>query len=101
MSRCHPKGEARDVSRFLPRLVPTGSVDKILLRSGKNLSLFQCAGVLVFGVSALVLGLVMLRDGELWFALWGSVMSLWGLVALFNGSKGIVRLIRKRDSQAR
>jgi hypothetical protein len=92
--------QTKNRAKTLPRLVPTGSLNKVLLVGGKNLTLLQSVGLLVFGVLALGTGAVLLRIGELWFVLWGFAISLWGLVMLFNGSRGAIRAIRKRYAQS-
>jgi hypothetical protein len=44
-----------------PRLVPTGSVDKVLLTGRKNLTLFQSVGLAVVGLAfALGIGVLVL-----------------------------------------
>jgi hypothetical protein len=93
----HLENERRANRQSLPpKLVPTGSVDRVLLVGGKSLTLFQSIGVLVFAVLSLGIGVPMLRIGGVWFDLWGFAMSLWGLVMLFNGCKGIIRAILRK-----
>ncbi len=82
-----------------PRLVPTGSLDKVLLTGGKNLSVFQSVGLLVFAVLGLGVGILLVRVDGVWFVMWGCALSLWGLVMLFNGSKALIRAIQKGHDQ--
>jgi len=91
-------GQANKGAKELPKLVPAGSLHKALLMGSKNLTLLQSVGLLVFAVLGLEIGTAMLRIAGLWFFLWGFAMSLWGLVMLFNGSKGVIRAIRRRYS---
>jgi hypothetical protein len=93
-----------------PRLVPTGSVDKVLLTGGKNLTLFQSVGLAVIGVGfALGIGVPLLlnefyleskwaRYGyhrSLPFMVLGGGMILWGAVMVLNGLLGIARRIQR------
>jgi hypothetical protein len=95
-----------------PRLVPTGSFDKVLLTGGKNLTTFQSVALIItgFGVAlgAGVPIIVMEHHWESEFARYGysgnsadkivgSVIILWGIFMIFNGSRGIVRQILKRS----
>jgi hypothetical protein len=88
--------QANNRAKSSPNLVPTGSVNKVLLVGGKNLTLFQSVGLLVFAVLGLGVGTAMLRIDGVWFVLWGFAMSLWGLVMLFNGSRGVIRAYSKK-----
>jgi hypothetical protein len=96
----------------LPRLVPTGSVDKVLLTGGRNLTLFQSVGLVVIGLGvALGAGVPILlneiylesrlaRYGyhrSLSMMVLGSAFILWGAVMIFNGLLGIARRIWKRN----
>jgi hypothetical protein len=94
-----------------PKLVPTGSFDKVLLTGGKNLTLFQSIALIItgFGV-ALGAGVPIIvnetylesqlgRYGyhrSLSSMIVGSMFILWGAAMLFNGLLGIARRIRKR-----
>jgi hypothetical protein len=95
-----------------PRLIPTGSVDKVLLTGGKNPTLFQSVGLAVVGLCfALGIGVPILlnefylesqlaRYGyhrSLPVTVFGSAMILWGTVMIFNGLLGVVRRIRKSN----
>jgi hypothetical protein len=95
-----------------PRLVPTGSVDKVLLTGGKNLTLFQSVGLVVIGLGVALGAGVPIIVNELYFEskfarygysgslpdrVIGSAIILWGAVMLFNGLLGIARRIRRRN----
>ena len=90
--------------------MPTGSVDKVLLTGGKNLTLFQSVGLAVIGVGfALGIGVPLLlnefyleskwaRYGyhrSLPFMVLGGGMILWGAVMVLNGLLGIARRIQR------
>jgi len=110
MSTMHAAKRHGDV----PRLVPRGSVDKVLLIGGKTLTLFQSVGLAVVGLCfALGIGVPIIlnefylesqiaRYGyhrSLPIMVFGSVMILWGTVMAFNGLLGIARRIRNRYRQ--
>jgi hypothetical protein len=80
-----------------PSLVPTSSFNKVLLVGGKNLTLFQSVGLLVLALVALGIGVSLLAVRVFWFAMWGSALTLWGFVMLFNGSKGVVVVLRRNN----
>jgi len=95
-----------------PRLAPTGSVDRVFLIGGKNLTPFQSVGLAVVGLCfALGVGVPLLvnesylesqlaRFGyhrSLAVMVFGSVMILWGGVMIPNGLLGISRRIWKRN----
>ena len=84
-----------------PSLVPTSSFNKILLVGAKNLTLFQSVGLLVLALVALGIGVSLLAVRIFWFAMWGSALTLWGLVMLFNGSKGIIVGVLRKNRRGR
>jgi len=98
MSNRHSK-RGEELGEVSKGFIPTGSMDKVLLTGGKNLTLLQSLGLLALGIVASVTGVSLFSTTDIWFALWGSAMSLWGLVMLFNGSKSVVRVIQRRKSQ--
>jgi hypothetical protein len=94
-----------------PRLIPTGSFDKVLLTGGKNLTLFQSVALVVTGLGvALGAGVPILvhesylesqlgRFGyhrSLPSIVLGGAFILWGAVMSFNGLLGIARRIWNR-----
>ena len=96
----------------VPRLVPTGSVDKVLLTGGKNLTLFQSVGLVMIGFGvALGIGVPILVNesylvsrlarfgyhGSLWDRLVATAFLLSGAVMIFNGLLGIARRIRNKS----
>lgn len=89
-----------------PKLVPVGSLDRVLLLGGKKLTMFQSIGLVVFGLWTGGIGAPFLmiefrsesgsgdhRDA-LYLVLVASAIVLWGAVMLFNGVRGIVRNLR-------
>jgi hypothetical protein len=95
-----------------PRLVRTGSFDRVLLTGGKNLTLFQSVALVVTGLGvALGAGVPILvhesylelqlgRFGyhrSLLSIVLGCAFILWGAVMFFNGLLGIARRIWKRN----
>lgn len=100
---------SRDSLKIPKRLVPTGSVDEVLLTGstgGKSLTLFQSVGLMITGLGvALGIGLMVIaselhlestfdRDfGQLFvgvgFIFWGIAMFVFGVV-------GVVKIIHKR-----
>jgi len=97
-----------------PRLVPTGSFDKVLLTGGKNLTLFQSVALAVTGL-AIAVGVgvpIFVHESYLESQLGrygyhrslsdtviASAFVLWGVVMIFNGLLGIARRLwtRNRD----
>ncbi len=92
-----------------PRLVPTGSVDEVLFtgkRHGKNLSLFQSIGLVVFGLGVVFgIGLPLLVGEfhhsyfpiDLRAIFFGSVMCLAGVVWTIIGIIGATKAVRVRN----
>lgn len=78
-----------------PKLVPAGSVNRVLLLGGKNLTVFQSVGLLFIGVCVGAIGgslLVEFRHFDaIYLLLAGTLLFLWGLLMIFNGARGIVR----------
>jgi hypothetical protein len=108
--------DRRDSSRYRhpPRLVPTGSVDKVLLTGGKNLTLFQSVGLVVIGLGVALGAGVPILMYELYFeskfARYGysgslsdrviaCAIILWGAVMLFNGLLGIARRAMRKNQR--
>ena len=78
------------------KLLPAGSVNRVLLLGGKNLTVFQSVGLLFIGVCVAAIGgsflLVAFHDLDaIYFLLAGTLLFLWGLVMIFNAVRGIVR----------
>jgi hypothetical protein len=94
-----------------PRLVPTGSFDKVLLIGGKKLTLFQSVALIITGLAvALGVGVPMLVLERYWMQILGrygytgnslqqiigGLIVLWGAFMVINGSLGLVRQIGKK-----
>jgi hypothetical protein len=83
-----------------PKLVPTGSVNRVLLIGGKKLTLFQSVGLIVIGlVFAGGVGTWLLMTKLEWSTSFfimaiATALSLWGLVMIVNGVVGFTRTIR-------
>jgi hypothetical protein len=83
----------------VPKLIPAGSVNRVLLVGGRNLTLFQSVGLIVMGLLfAVGFGTVawsLARGGD-WsgssFLLFVTgAMGLWGGVMSVNGMIGVAR----------
>jgi hypothetical protein len=94
-----------------PKLVPVGSLDRVLLIGGKDLTMFQSIGLVFFGlwVAAGIGAPVLMVEfgsesgsgdhrGTLYLILVAGAMVIWGSVMLFNGLRGIVRNVRRRHN---
>jgi hypothetical protein len=87
-----------------PKLLPAGSVNRILLLGGKNLTIFQSVGLLFIGICVAAIGgsfpLAEFRSGggdhlfAIEFLLAGALLFLWGSVMIFNGARGIVKRLQ-------
>ena len=82
------------------KLVPAGSVNRVLLLGGKNLTVFQSLGLMFMGLCIAGIGgsLVHASGGRLdaiYFLVAGVLLLLWGLVMFLNGVLGVARRLRK------
>ncbi len=100
---------SRHSSKDTKHLVPTGSVDEVLLTGstgGKNLTLFQSVGLIVtglgvgLGVGASAIASALNREptfhrnyGQLFT---GGVFGLWGAAMVVYGVMGVVKIAGKR-----
>ena len=83
-----------------PKLAPAGSVNRVLLLGGKNLTVFHSLGLMFIGLCVAGIGgsLVHASGGRLdaiYFLVAGVVLVLWGLVMFVNGVFGVTRRLRK------
>ena len=93
-----------------PKIVPTGSFDKVLLTGGKNLTHFQSWALIVTGLGvALGVGVPIIVMDRYWESqlgrygysgnstqkVIGGLVILWGAIMIINGSLGLVRRLRK------
>lgn len=85
-----------------PKLIPTGSLNKVLLIGGKNLSVFQCIGLIFIGICAVGIGSPLVLDelraedhGDFYLPLLGFGAITWGVMMIANGISGIIRKLRK------
>lgn len=93
----------------VPKLIPTGSVDRVLLLGGRNLTLFQSVGLSVIsllcaaGFGTFFWSLARERDwsGSLFLLLGTGVMGLWGGVMTVNGILGIARHTPRNEANPR
>jgi type IV secretory pathway TrbL component len=105
----HIHDQAQRSFHKVPKLVPAGSVNRVLLIGGKNLTMFQSVGLMFIGVcvAAGVGGLLFVaefgfeaKSGDHTYAIYlllaGSALVLWGLVMFINGLRGVVRRIWRR-----
>jgi hypothetical protein len=90
-----------------PKLIPAGSVNRILLIGSKNLTMFQSVGLMFIGICVAggVGGLTFVAEFghgnwnedhsyAFYLLFFASAMILWGLVMFVNGCRGVVRRIR-------
>jgi hypothetical protein len=102
MKRLHPHQ-----SENTPNLVPAGSVDRVFLIGGKNLTMFQSIVLVVTG-TCLAGGFggwlftefdspLEFKDhlGNFYILILAGAMAIWGLIMIFNGIRGIVRRLRR------
>src|SRR5215472_12294853 len=87
-----------------PKLVPAGSVNRVLLLGGKNLTMFQSLRLLFIGACVAGIGgsffLILFRGEQFYaieFLVATALLFVWGLVMLFNGVRGVVRQLRLRQ----
>ncbi len=86
-----------------PKLLPTGSVDRILLVGGKNLTMFQSIGLLFFGLCFVSAGLICgvefgFKGDAVYLLLFAAAITLWGAVMIVNGLRSIFgRLFRSKQ----
>jgi hypothetical protein len=83
------------------KLIPAGSVNRVLLLGGRNLSMFQSLGLTFIGVCvAAISGSFFLTEfrfgagdhlNAIYFLIAAALLIVWGLVMFFNGVRGIVR----------
>jgi hypothetical protein len=81
----------------VPKLIPTGSLNKVLLVGGKNLTLFQSLWLIVFGLLVAIgfgISFVSLAkegdwSGSIYLLLLFGAMTFWGNVMIVNGVLGI------------
>ncbi len=104
-----PHEKHRHYSKPQKRLVPTGSVDEVLLTgstAGKSLTLFQSVGLIITGLGVgLGIGAMLIASelhleatfnrnyGQLFC---GSVFVLWGIAMVVFGVVGVVKIARNR-----
>jgi len=92
----------------VPKILPAGSVNRVLLVGGKNLTMFQSVGLIFIGICVAggVGGLIFVTEFgsggtghsyAFYLIFFGCVMILWGTVMVANGILGIAR--RMRDSK--
>ena len=97
----------------LPKLVPAGSVNRLLLIGGKNLTMFQWVGLIVIGVLVAfgVGGSFLATEfgfpartadhaDAFYLILFAFAMVLWGLAMIGNGVVGVARRLRKSTGSA-
>jgi hypothetical protein len=90
-----------------PKLLPAGSVNRVLLIGAKNLTIFQSVGLMFIGVVAGGVGGLFLvgefgfgaaangHTDAVYLLLFAGVMILWGVVMLVNGARGVAGRIRR------
>jgi len=90
------------------RLVPAGSVNRVLMVGGKNLTTFQSLGLTLIGLCVaggigapiLVSEHLFGKEGdhsEVFLLLLGAALIvLWGIAMVVNGLRGVVRNIGRR-----
>jgi hypothetical protein len=102
-----PTAAERGVERP-PKLLPVGSVNRVLLLGGKNLTMFQSFGLMFIGVcvagtgGSFLVGEFRSGAGEhldaIYFLLAFSLLFTWGLIMFFNGVRGVVRRLRFKQT---
>jgi hypothetical protein len=86
----------------LPKLVPSGSVDRVLLIGGKNLTIFQSIGLLFIGICFVIVGLFGgvefgFHGYAVYLLLFVAAITLWGIAMIVNGLRSIAgRLFRSK-----
>jgi hypothetical protein len=91
-----------------PKLLPAGSVNRVLLIGAKNLTIFQSVGLMFIGVCVAggVGGLILVGEfgfgarandhaDAVYLLLFAGAMILWGVVMFVNGARGVARRIRR------
>lgn len=103
-------GELKDGLDRPPKLLPAGSVDRVMLLGGKNLTTFQSIGLIFIGICVTggIGGLMYVAEfgfetgagdhGHAFYLLFlATAAILWGLVMIVNGFRGLARrAFRKR-----
>lgn len=96
------KGKPHDQQTRLdrvPRLVPAGSVNRVLLLGGKNLTLLQSLALICIGVCFVLGGvgsvIVFGFAGFLYLQLFACAIALWGFAMIANGIRSTVKRQRK------
>jgi hypothetical protein len=103
------KKRKKTMYETVPKLLPAGSVNRVLLIGGRNLTTFQAIGLMFIGVCVAggVGGLILIGEfglgsgsgghGDALYLLLGAfAMVLWGLVMFVNGLRGILRRFRTK-----
>ena len=90
-----------------PKLLPAGTVNRVLLLGGKNLSMFQSFGLMFIGVCVAGIGSSSFmaefrsRAGDhldaIYLLLAAALLFVWGLVMFFNGVRGVVSRLRLKQ----
>jgi hypothetical protein len=86
----------------VPKLIPAGSVDRVLLVGARNLTLFQSVGLIAMGLffatffGTFFWSLAREHDWSVsfFFLVMTGLLSLWGGVMIVNGIVGVARRIR-------
>jgi hypothetical protein len=88
-----------------PKLLPAGSVNRVLLIGAKNLTIFQSVGLMLIGVVAGGVGGRFLvgefgfgaaangHTDAVYLLLFAGAMILWGVVMFVNGVRGVARRV--------
>jgi hypothetical protein len=92
-----------------PKLLPAGSVNRVFLIGGKNLTMFQSVGLMFIGICVAggVGGLILVGEfgfragakdhtDAVYLLLFAGAMILWGVVMFVNGVRGVARRIRRK-----
>jgi hypothetical protein len=110
----HKRDKGQHRAGGTSKFQPTGSFDRVLLRGGKNLTMFQSVGLAIFGLCvALGVGVPVLVNEFSWESTFGRMgyryrdfsslffgiaTILWGLAMITNGLLGIARRIGNKHS---
>jgi hypothetical protein len=92
-----------------PKLVPAGSVNRVLLLGGKNLTMFQSAFLAGIGLCVTAgTGSFLVRQlafdpidylDSIYLLLFEGGLFVWGLVMFVNGVRGMSRGMRKQRAR--